>query len=54
MGGGRHIRGVVRSAPKGTTYATVVALVGGGPHNPADVASAPHHQIDLDNADERT
>ncbi len=39
-GGGRHIRGVVRSAPH-TQPRSTDGLGGGGHHNPADVASAP-------------
>ena len=50
VGGGRHNRGVVRSAPQGTTDATVMTPVGGGPHNPAVVASASHHQTEVPHA----
>ncbi len=47
VGGGCHNRGVGEVRPQGTTDATTVTSVGGGPHNPAVVASASHYEIRL-------
>jgi|GEM_PF-2402153 len=48
VGGGRHIRGPREVRPKGTTNATVVASLGADLTWSADVASAPHHEIEPD------
>ncbi len=47
MGGGRHNRADVMSAPS-NRLSSVVVCVGGGHHIRAVVASAPHHEIEPD------